>query len=210
MPLVREYRLRMNAITAESVAATDSRGRLLQAAASVFIEEGYQAGVDRIAARAGVAKQTLYNHFPGKADLFGEVVRQTVANLLVTLEDDGPDLRTRLVRFALRYREKLLGPSGLGFFRAMVAETTRFPELAAAFYREGPAKTEARLRQVLEDAMNRGRLRLADPGFAATMLLSMLAGAERTRYLFSGPDPDALEERHATEIVDCFLRAFAP
>lgn len=199
----------MNAITAE-LAATDSRARLLQAAATVFVEEGYQAGVDRIAAQAGVAKQTLYNHFPSKADLFAEVVRQAVSNLLVTLEDDGPDLRARIMRFAVRYREKLLSPSGLGFYRAMVSESTRFPELAAAFYREGPAKTEARLRQVLAEAMNRGRFRRADPGFAATMLLSMLAGAERTRYLFSGPDPDALDERHAAEIVDCFLRAFAP
>ncbi len=195
--------------THESAETADNRTRIVQAAAAVFAEEGYHAGVDRIAARAGVAKQTLYNHFPGKAELFAEVVRQAVASLLVTLDDDGPDLRTRLVRFAVRFREKLLCPAGLGFFRAMVAETTRFPELSTAFYREGPAKTEARLREVLADAMARGVLERVDPAFAATMLLSMLAGAERTRYLFLGPEPDALDERRAEEIVDRFLRAFA-
>jgi hypothetical protein len=43
----------------------------------------------------------------------------------------------------------------------------------------------------------------------ANMLLSMLVGADRSHYLFSGeppPEPDPTR----VEIIDCYLRAFAP
>lgn len=176
----------------------------------VFIAEGYQAGVDRIAAQAGVAKQTLYNHFPSKADLFSEVIGQATGELLIALGDDGNGLRDRLTRFGIRYREKLLSPSGIGLYRILVAEASRFPELAAAVYRAGPEQTTARLQTVLAEAMQRGELCTVDPDFAAAMLQSMLVGVERNCYLFSGkpvPEPDPAQ---AGRIVDRFMRAFAP
>lgn len=178
----------------------------------VFVTEGYQAGVDRIAALAGVAKQTLYNHFPSKADLFAEVIRRATAEFMIALGDDGDgdELGERLRRFGVRYREMLLSPIGLGLHRMLVAEAPRFPELAAAFYEAGPQRTAARLRALLQEAMQRGELRRDDPEFAVTLLLSMLVGAERNCALFSGtpvPFPDPVQ---AGRIVDCFLRAFAP
>lgn len=141
----------------------DCRARLIQAAAEVFVEEGYRASVERVAARAGVARQTLYNHFPCKADLFGEVVRQSTAVLLITLDANQQTLRERLLRFGAMYREKVLSAEGLGFFRTLAAETVRFPELAASFYRSGPAQTAARLSVVLKEAMSRSEMRSAPP-----------------------------------------------
>jgi TetR/AcrR family transcriptional repressor of mexJK operon len=189
---------------------TDCRTRLIQAAAEVFVEEGYRASVERVAIRAGVARQTLYNHFPRKADLFGEVVRQATAALLVTLGDEGQTLRERLLRFGIAYRGKVLGAEGLGFFRAIVAETKRFPDLVTTFYRTGPAQTAARLRTILTTAMERGELCCGNPDFAATMLLSMLVGADRSHYLFSGDPPPPPEPTLVGQIIDCYLRAFAP
>lgn len=190
--------------------SSDCRARLVQAATEMFVAEGYRVSVERVAMRAGVARQTLYNHFPRKADLFGEVVRQATAALLFTLGDDGQTLRDRLLRFGLAYRGKLLGAEGLGFFRAIIAETTRFPELVATFYRTGPVQTAARLRTILEAAMLRGELRRTNPEFATTTLLSMLVGADRIHYLFSGDPPPEPDPIHVAQIVDCYLRAFAP
>ena len=186
------------------------RSRLVEAACEVFAAEGYRVGVDRIAAQAGVAKQTLYNHFPSKADLFAEVIRQSTAEFMVALGEDGEALRERLIRFAVRYRERLLSPAGLGLYRMLVAEAPRFPDLAATFFEAGPRHTAARLRELLQEAMARGDLRRENPEFAVSMLLSMLTGDERSCRLFSAgnvspPDPDT-----ATRIVDSFLRAFAP
>ena len=95
-------------------------------------------------------------------------------------------------------------------YRALLAETTRLPELAASFYRNGPARTAARLRAVLQQAMDCGELCPADPDFATTTLLSMLVGAERSRYLLSGEPPPEQDPARVAQIVDCFLRAFAP
>jgi hypothetical protein len=47
-----------------------ARERILETAADLFYEHGFHAvGVDLIIERAGVAKTTLYRHFPSKDDL---------------------------------------------------------------------------------------------------------------------------------------------
>ena len=53
-----------------------SKERLFQAAAGEFAARGFEAaGVDRIAAKAGVNKAMLYYHFGNKLDLYVEVLR---------------------------------------------------------------------------------------------------------------------------------------
>lgn len=189
---------------------SDCRSRLIQAASEVFIKEGYRASIERVALHAGVARQTLYNHFPSKADLFGEVIKQVTAALLVTLDGKADGLRERLLRFGTAFRAKALSVEGLGLYRALIAETTCFPELAATFYRTGPAQTAARLRVVLQEAIDRGELRQVDPEFATITLLSMMVGAERSHCLLSGEPPPEPNPAHVAQIVDCYLRAFAP
>ncbi len=47
------------------------RAQLMEAAQSVFVESGYHsAAMDEIAERAHVSKPVLYQHFPGKLDLY--------------------------------------------------------------------------------------------------------------------------------------------
>jgi AcrR family transcriptional regulator len=49
---------------------SEARERILEAAYELFSRRGIAAvGVDTIVAEAGVAKMTLYRHFPSKADL---------------------------------------------------------------------------------------------------------------------------------------------
>jgi AcrR family transcriptional regulator len=48
--------------------------RILLAARDVFAEQGYEASMEQIAARAQVGIGTLYRRFPNKADLFAAVV----------------------------------------------------------------------------------------------------------------------------------------
>jgi AcrR family transcriptional regulator len=55
---------------------SDKRAALLETATALFAEHGYHAvGVDRIIAESGVAKMTMYRHFPSKEDLVVEVLR---------------------------------------------------------------------------------------------------------------------------------------
>lgn len=182
--------------------------RLLEAACEAFREEGYRVSIDRIAARAQVARQTVYNHFSSKDGLFAEVVRHAVQSVLVTLDGES-DVRSTLLEFAHVYREKLLSPEGLAIFRTMMAEAPRFPELAQQFFREGPLATRQRLAGYLARAMEAGQLRRDDPDFAAEMLTAMLMDFDRLRGLLNSQS-DSPKSTKTTQVVDCFLHAFAP
>jgi AcrR family transcriptional regulator len=55
---------------AEHMEAGSARTRILDTAAALFYEHGFHAvGIDLVIERAGVAKTTLYRHFPSKDDL---------------------------------------------------------------------------------------------------------------------------------------------
>jgi AcrR family transcriptional regulator len=72
------------------------RKQLLGAAQEVFVERGYHAAaMDEIADRAGVSKPVLYQHFPGKLELYlalldehsAELVRKQREALATTTEN---------------------------------------------------------------------------------------------------------------------------
>lgn len=59
------------------------RAQLLGAAQEVFVEHGYHsAAMDEIADRAGVSKPVLYQHFPGKLDLYLAILDLHTGELL--------------------------------------------------------------------------------------------------------------------------------
>ena len=59
------------------------RAQLLEAAQEVFVESGYHAAaMDDIADRAGVSKPVLYQHFPGKFELYLALFAQRSGELL--------------------------------------------------------------------------------------------------------------------------------
>ena len=189
--------------------SADHRGRVLRAATRSFLRDGYRSSVDDIARRAGVAKQTLYHHFPSKDALFKEVANGLTARILVELEA-GAELRASLIAFGMAYRRRVLGAEGLAMFRTLTAEVPRFRALARALYAGGAGETVRRIAQLLSGAMSSGELRRDDPQFAAELLLSMLAGHERVKRLYGVSGAASAESRRVTRIVDCFLRAFTP
>ena len=188
----------------------NNRDRLFSAAAELFQEHGYAASVEMIISRAGVARQTFYNHFQNKESLFVEVVRNWIGDLLVPLSDESGDLREILCSFAAGYRRGALSPCGLASFRTMLTQAQRFPELTRESFESGMGRMLGILADFLSKAMVRGELREADPGFAAEMLMSMLAGMERNRLLLGVPNPEKDEDERVACIVDGFLRMFAP
>src|SRR6201981_1081061 len=62
------------------------RRQLLAAAQEVFVAQGYHAAaMDEIAERAGVSKPVLYQHFPGKLELYLALLAESVAALTATV-----------------------------------------------------------------------------------------------------------------------------
>jgi AcrR family transcriptional regulator len=72
------------------------RAQLLEAAQAAFVENGYHAAaMDDIAERAGVSKPVLYQHFPGKLELYlalldkhSEGLEQLVREALASTHDN--------------------------------------------------------------------------------------------------------------------------
>ena len=188
----------------------NNRDRLFAAAMELFLEHGYDASVDMIISRAGVARQTFYNHFQNKESLFREVLRNCMGDILVPLTENSGDLRETLKKFAAGYRQRALCPAGVAGYRTMVGQAQRFPELTRESFESGIGHMVGILADLLGKAMERGELRRDDPRFAAEMLMSMLAGMERSRLLMGAESLPCDEPRRVDSIVDGFLRMFAP
>jgi TetR/AcrR family transcriptional regulator, mexJK operon transcriptional repressor len=186
----------------------ENRERVLRAATDSFLAHGYASSVDEIARRAGVAKQTVYHHFESKDRLFKAVARDLAQSVLVELE--GGSLRTTLLRFALAYRQRALGPQGIATFRTLVPEVPRFKAIARTMYANSLGAMVGRLAAHLDAAMQAGELRRDDAQLAAEMLLSMLVGIDRVKRLFCVANGAEDEARRTTRIVDTFLRAYKP
>jgi AcrR family transcriptional regulator len=64
----------------------ERRRQLLDAALEIFVSRGYHAAaMDEIAERAGVSKPVLYQHFPGKLELYLALLDESVDGLVDTV-----------------------------------------------------------------------------------------------------------------------------
>src|SRR5689334_18508528 len=76
--MIRKVRRTMTAASSGAQTARPTRlprsarrKQLLAAAQQIFVAQGYHAAaMDEIAERAGVSKPVLYQHFPGKLELY--------------------------------------------------------------------------------------------------------------------------------------------
>jgi AcrR family transcriptional regulator len=65
----------------------ERRQQLLDAALETFVAQGYHAAaMDDIAERAGVSKPVLYQHFPGKLDLYLALLDASTQALVVAVQ----------------------------------------------------------------------------------------------------------------------------
>lgn len=219
--------IRARLVSMSAAGATDltgSRGRIdkrqaiLDAAFAVFAREGYvQAGVDAIAAEAGVAKATVYNHFGDKETVLRQTVallaEQALAQNLAAVErltDTGGDLRELLEDVGLSLAHCYCDERSWTLRRLLLAEFGRFPDLIGVVY----GQVNDRVIEALADRLARlalaGRLRVTDPVAAAEQFAALL-GAPLDKRTQLGTRDIADEEVRAVALgaVDTFLKAFA-
>ena len=94
----------------------ERRAQLMSSALEVFVAQGYHAAaMDDIADRAGVSKPVLYQHFPGKLDLYLALLDQScdeiIANCREALEST-PDNKQRIATTMDVFYEYVAGASG--------------------------------------------------------------------------------------------------
>jgi AcrR family transcriptional regulator len=188
--------------------AREKREAILDGAARIFAERGYEgASMSMITAAAGVSKGTIYQHFSGKAALFGATVGRECERRLTHVFGalaDSPDVAATLREIAARFVGLLSDPEVLAIERVVTAEAGHFPELAEAFFAAGPARAIATMANYLATQSAAGRLAVPDPAFAAEQffMLCQTRVIMRTRLRL----PVAAAE--APRVVDAAVRVF--
>jgi AcrR family transcriptional regulator len=123
-----------------------------------------------VAARAGVAKATIYRRWPNKEAL--------VLDALVSVADGVPELagisvRDDFVALIESMRKRGANSRAAGLYPYMIAEGARHPEIAARYHQVCVARRREAVRGVIRRGMASGELR-ADLDID-TMLLVMVA-----------------------------------
>jgi AcrR family transcriptional regulator len=185
----------------------------------VFLREGYAgATMDQVAALAAVSKQTVYKHFADKKRLFTAVVTdqitatealtQTMVAALGASDDLAGDLRA----FARRHIAEVTEPHLIRLRRIVIAEADRFPDLARAWYANGPQRGHAALAEQIRTLTDRGLLHADDPLLAAQHLNWLVLSIPLNEAMFHGSDTRFTTRtlhRYADEAVRIFLAAYA-
>ncbi len=115
---------------------------ILDGAMQVFLEQGYAGTtMDKVASAAGVSKPTVYNHFQDKEHLFNSLMEKLAKEkewVKCRVLFDVP-LKTATVvlkSIANEMLESCKEPSVMNtFYRLVVGESGRFPELGKACVR---------------------------------------------------------------------------
>jgi AcrR family transcriptional regulator len=128
------------------------RTALLTAAASLFLQQGYDAtSVDQIARQAQVSKQTLYNHFGSKEDLFSGLLGHLVQKASVeepTPGRPGP-AREEAVAMLEGFADALLRDPVASLYRLAIEESRRHPQLGHLLHQQLEAPVESALLSIL-------------------------------------------------------------
>jgi AcrR family transcriptional regulator len=192
--------------------------RILEAAAKVFLDRGYNgASIDEIALEARAGKPTIYARYSGKEALFSAVVAQRIRqnSSFETPPARGLSSEDRLKAVATALLERALASEAIGLVRVAVAESRRFPDLASnvgRMARERGDETVAKLLGELARSDEMAALRAFAPGnLAATArrFTEMVVLPIVMRALF-GESPERLRaeiDPHVAESVAFFLAA---
>lgn len=188
------------------------RNLVLTAAQSVFLREGFEpSSMEAIAREAQVSKQTIYNHFGSKEELFRAVVERRCTLMGEQLNAGflayGDNVEKALTVFGRNLLEVMLSPQAMWMKRLLQSESHRHPQLAKIFYQLGPDATANRLAEYLAAQNVKGRLAVRDPRISAEQFVAMLPGHLRLRHLIGLADPPTRREqaRWVANAVELFL-----
>ena len=150
---------------------------LLDAALALFVEKGFAATrSEEIAARAGVAKGTLYRYFPSKDELFKVMVRD---NLSVHIAESAAQAAqydgaiAELLTEMMRAWWAKVGHGNAGVVcKIMMVEARNFPELARFYVDEVITPSKALIGSLIERGIRTGEFRAVPVEATVHMLLA--------------------------------------
>jgi len=193
-------------VTAYDEAATRPRGgrmprrerrvQLLESALEVFVAQGYHAAaMDDIAERAGVSKPVLYQHFPGKLELYLALLDASCDDIIDNCRralESTPDNKLRVGAAMEAFYEYIAGNDG-AFRLVFESDLTNEPPVRAAVDRV-TNECAAMITHVIHDDTGL-------PAEAARLLAVSLVGMAQVSARFWVTDAAGISQPDAVALV---------
>ncbi len=187
------------------------REQILKGATRVFLQHGYAGtSMDRVAAEAGVSKQTIYSHFQDKNGLFSALIeRVTTRQIKVEFGPDPfqgePSLLLR--RIAQGFLTKMDDQEFIALLRVVVAESARFPELAQLYTQ---TCIEPLVRGLSSYFASHPELNIRDPEAIAEIFYGSISAFILSQQILYGKQTMPMEkERLVNSLVELCCKDFS-
>lgn len=187
---------------------------ILDAAVEVIGERGLSAPMEAIARRAGVSKQTVYNHYGSKAELVRALMARRVARITAPLRAPGAmdDPQGVLEAFGRTMLETVFTTNGYSLLRVIIQGASEMPDVAQEVFEAGPRQARRQLAAFLQAETELGRMAVDDPEQAAEFFSGMVLGHSQLRALLRLPSDRTPAEFDALAAAAAarFMRAYGP
>ncbi|VTS06739.1 TetR/AcrR family transcriptional regulator [Tuwongella immobilis] len=195
----------------------DRPQEILQAALIEFTEQGFaDTKVESIAARAGIAKGTVYRYFPTKEAIFEGLVTSTIAPVFALppeFADAQQSAGERLCKLIRRlYALMIETPDRQLILRILLSEGHKFPQLLEFYHRVIFTKARAIIQQLVDEGIRSGEFRAEHIAKVPQVLIGPALMAVVWSFTFDTIDPlprDEFLQAHL-ELVLHGLRGSAP
>jgi AcrR family transcriptional regulator len=200
-PSTREERLREASQQRRSEEKQEIRQAILQAASQLFLQHGYQHfSLRQVAEKIGYSPGTIYLYFKDKDEILFTIMSEGILHLNQMLSDAAnvADPRLRLGSIGRAYVD--FGIQNPAHFQLMFMQRTDY------LIRDGdtvpqPIQDIFNLwRQVVEDSMKAGILRMGDPTSAGDALWALLHGVVSIAILMPNFDKKRIQDMTETAI----------
>lgn len=159
--------------------------KIIASALTMFLDNGYDISMDKIAEKAGVTKRTIYSHFTNKEMLFKASVESLRSEMTSSvLPKSSGNIYQELLAFSLDYRAVVLCEREIKAYRLITTPLKDVPELGLAGYSFLNDMITS-VSTYFEDAMQSGKIRKMDSKFLAEQFLTFILGNDRSRILMN-------------------------
>lgn len=172
----------------------DRPAEIIAAALREFHEKGYAAtSMASIAARANIARSTIYLYFADKEALVARAFEDRIATVLDRAQSapspTDRDFETNFRHMLTVIYTEMVGTDAVVLLRIVIAEGTRVPALARAYHTSVFGRVEAMLDQMITRGIARGDLRPAVVSYDRKLLVAPVLVAAVWRLTFDTFDP---------------------
>lgn len=153
---------------------------LLDAALALFAEKGFAATrSEEVAARAGVAKGTLYLYYPSKEELLKAVIEQRLSSQIAAAAEAAASYQgstsTLMSEVLGEWWTHVFDSPTSAVFKLIITEVRNFPEIAEFYVREVVGPGKQLVGRIVQRGIDRGEFRPVDvPSTVLSIIMPMI------------------------------------